>query len=284
MIFRTLKFLLFCSTFWLMSACRDETPEINNLNGDRIAVIGHRGCGPRTAANPLPENSMASVQKALELYAASGVEVDVQMSRDGVLFLYHDDYLETQTNLSGCIYQYTAEELRACKYKNSDSYLLSLEELFQYCSSLDFIPFIMLDNKLDLPCNISSSDEYLLYINLYVNSMHSLIERFHLFEFVYLESNYDLYLDLMSALDDHVQLMINGSVFDRFSIANNRNYTGIMTGNNSCTKESVAAAHASGLKVSIFGVVNTRDAESAIEKSPDFILTDDVPMVNQLLR
>lgn len=284
MIFKTLKFLLFCSTFWLMTACRDEAPKINNLNGDRIAVIGHRGCGPRTAANPIPENSMASVQKALELYAASGVEVDVQMSSDGVLFLYHDDYLETQTNLSGCIYQYTAQELRTCKYKNSDSYLLSLEELFQYCSSLDFIPFIMLDNKLDLPCNISSSDEYLDYIYLYVQSITQLIDRFQVYEQVYLESNFDVFFDLMQQRDSRFNLMINGSVTERFQIANTNSYTGIMTGNNSCTKESVAAAHASGLKVSIFGVVNTSGAESAIEKSPDFILTDDVPMVNQLLR
>lgn len=53
-----------------------------------IKVIGHRG-----APALLPENTIASVVKALEL-GVDGVEVDVRATKDRVLVLFHDEGLE----------------------------------------------------------------------------------------------------------------------------------------------------------------------------------------------
>lgn len=47
-------------------------------------IIGHRG-----AAAEAPENTLASVQRAIEI-GVDFVEVDVRLSRDGVPFLFHD--------------------------------------------------------------------------------------------------------------------------------------------------------------------------------------------------
>ncbi len=51
-------------------------------------VIGHRG-----AAAVRPENTLVSFQAALEA-GASMIELDVQQSTDGELFVFHDDTLE----------------------------------------------------------------------------------------------------------------------------------------------------------------------------------------------
>lgn len=61
----------------------------------RVRVIGHRGC-----AGHAPENTLPAIAKALEL-GATEVELDVQLSRDGELVLFHDARLEKKTALTG---------------------------------------------------------------------------------------------------------------------------------------------------------------------------------------
>lgn len=275
------------STIWLLCllimGCADEHYTIRNLNGNKIAVIGHRGCGPRNASNLIPENTLESVKKALELYGAAGVELDVQMSKDGVFFLYHDDYLETQTNFSGCVFQYTAQELLACKYRNSDISLQPLHEVFNYCRQLDYLPYIMLDNKLDLPCNISFNQQYNEFMVLYSQRMFELIRAYDLVEQVHLESDLEIFHILIAQRDSRIKRMMNGAVSERINLADSLHCTGIMSGLNSCTAQDIQLAHQRGLKVSIFGVVSMADAEEAVKKSPDFIITDDIPYLTQLL-
>lgn len=58
-------------------------------------VIGHRG-----AAAHAPENTLASFSKARHC-GASWVELDVQLSADGVPVVFHDDRLERTSNGQG---------------------------------------------------------------------------------------------------------------------------------------------------------------------------------------
>ncbi len=68
-------------------------------------VIGHRG-----AAGHAPENTRAAIRRAAEL-GAPWIEFDVQLSRDGVAMLFHDDKLERTTDASGPFDAKTAAEL-----------------------------------------------------------------------------------------------------------------------------------------------------------------------------
>ena len=63
---------------------------------DKLLCIGHRG-----AMGHEPENTVLSIERALEL-GAHCVEVDVQYI-DGNLFIFHDDRLERTTNGRGYI-------------------------------------------------------------------------------------------------------------------------------------------------------------------------------------
>lgn len=75
------------------------------LAADRPLVFAHRG-GSRLA----PENTIAAFDHGLEL-GADGLELDVHLSRDGVLVVHHDTTLERTTNASGPIAALTAAEL-----------------------------------------------------------------------------------------------------------------------------------------------------------------------------
>ena len=68
-------------------------------------VFAHRG-GSALA----PENTLAAFDNGLAL-GADGLELDVHLSRDGVVVVHHDATLERTTNLSGAIAERTADEL-----------------------------------------------------------------------------------------------------------------------------------------------------------------------------
>ncbi len=69
-------------------------------------VIAHRG-----ASAYAPENTLPAFERALEVGAAE-VELDVQLSRDDVLVLFHDRTLDRKTNLTGRVRDHAADALR----------------------------------------------------------------------------------------------------------------------------------------------------------------------------
>ena len=73
----------------------------------RPLVFAHRG-----GAALRPENTMVAFDHGLAL-GADGVELDVHLSRDGVVVVHHDDTLDRTTSAHGPIAARTADELAA---------------------------------------------------------------------------------------------------------------------------------------------------------------------------
>jgi glycerophosphoryl diester phosphodiesterase len=69
------------------------------------AVFAHRG-----GAALAPENTLAAFDRGLTL-GADGIELDVHLSRDGVVVVHHDDTVDRTTNGSGALASFTADEL-----------------------------------------------------------------------------------------------------------------------------------------------------------------------------
>jgi glycerophosphoryl diester phosphodiesterase len=73
---------------------------------DRPLNFAHRG-----ASHEAPENTLAAFLLALEL-EADGIELDVQLSRDGEVVVIHDFVLETTTDGHGLVKDRSLAELR----------------------------------------------------------------------------------------------------------------------------------------------------------------------------
>lgn len=71
-----------------------------------IKVIAHRG-----ASGDAPENTLQAFEHAVSL-GADGIELDVQLTRDGEVVVIHDETLERTTTGSGSIHSHTFAELR----------------------------------------------------------------------------------------------------------------------------------------------------------------------------
>jgi glycerophosphoryl diester phosphodiesterase len=72
----------------------------------RILRIGHRG-----ARGHAPENTLASIERAIALRCAF-TEVDIQRTSDDELVLLHDERVDRTTNGRGCVSQLTLSDIR----------------------------------------------------------------------------------------------------------------------------------------------------------------------------
>ena len=71
----------------------------------QVVVTAHRG-----AAGYAPENTLAAIEKGLES-GAQRIEVDIHQSKDGKLFIMHDETLDRTTNGHGLLKDMNSDEL-----------------------------------------------------------------------------------------------------------------------------------------------------------------------------
>src|SRR5215510_3004445 len=72
----------------------------------QVLRVGHRG-----AAGHAPENTLASIEKAISFHLDL-IELDVQRTRDGHLIILHDERVDRTTNGTGLVSDITLLELR----------------------------------------------------------------------------------------------------------------------------------------------------------------------------
>ena len=75
------------------------------FSSGRRLVFAHRGGGGLA-----PENTLAAFDRGLAA-GADGIELDVHLSRDGVVVVHHDRTIDRTTNLRGAVRDHTAAEL-----------------------------------------------------------------------------------------------------------------------------------------------------------------------------
>jgi len=95
-------------------------------------LIAHRG-----ASALLPENTLAAFKLAKSMGAAM-IECDVQLSRDNIPIIFHDDTLERTTHGHGIVAHYTCAELQTLGIKTKSLtqealYIPTLLETLEWC-------------------------------------------------------------------------------------------------------------------------------------------------------
>jgi len=83
-----------------------------------VKIFGHAGMGMDISYSIYHDNSKEAIDLALSLPTIDGVEMDVRMSKDGTLWLYHENRLEASTDGIGCVAELTDQELEQVRYKS----------------------------------------------------------------------------------------------------------------------------------------------------------------------
>jgi hypothetical protein len=92
-----MRLSLIFGAIWILSSCATkETDQEILFKGDYL-IVGHKGSGPSSLYenSNFPENSLDGMVNALK--QLDGVEMDLQVSQDGIFWLFHDHEINIGT-------------------------------------------------------------------------------------------------------------------------------------------------------------------------------------------
>ena len=284
------RFLLLLSWPVLLASCR---PAVKPLAaGPQPLVIGHAGSGfltPLNPFNPLPPSSRAGIEQALTR-GADGVEIDIQLSQDSVLLLYHDQKLESMTNGEGCIYELPAAAVQRLAYRGGwfydlwhDEHPIALEQLLDALSKRPTLPYLHFDLHETNACNPSQP---LGRAAALARALGRLLPRYSWppERLLVLTINQSSLAALRQALPGiPLGLEITEDFDQQLLVAKEAKVRAIVVRKDLITPERTAQAHAAGLQVVTFGGRAQATVQRLIDCHPDAIEVDNVPTMLTLL-
>ncbi|UFH55430.1 glycerophosphodiester phosphodiesterase [Spirosoma sp. KNUC1025] len=120
------------------------------LNPRPFAIMAHRSGGRTSDLLPASENSLEIIKLASRL-GATGIEIDVRYTKDGVPILYHDNTLNLRliqkNGLTGPIEDYTYQQLNTFVRLINGEKIPTLEEALETVISNTTLSFVWLDTK-----------------------------------------------------------------------------------------------------------------------------------------
>lgn len=108
-------------------------------------IWAHRG-----ASGYAPENTMIAFEKAIEMNA-DGIELDVQLSKDGKIIVLHDEKVDRVSDTKGWVKDYTLSELKKInvnkKYPEfGEAKIPTLEEVYTLIKDTNLMINVELKN------------------------------------------------------------------------------------------------------------------------------------------
>lgn len=243
----------------LLFSCRKES---NNS----VLIFGHAGMGLDMQNSIYHDNSHEAIELCLSIPNSDGVEVDVQMDKEGCLWLYHDEYLDKITTLSGCVNEKATSELEGANYKT-----LKKEKIVKLSQVLPLIESnqsIFLDIKNRNACSNSIVND-----SMFIKSLSSI--------FLGNNSKVKLILSDIEWLDTLSNLYPTYFSTDNFSLgfsllSSNLNIKGLVIRNKFIEKSRVSELQNLKKDVYLFDLRSPKGNREALRKNPTGIITDDI--------
>ena len=116
-------------------------PDVSVLKGVHYA---HRGLHDNHS--DAPENSMKAFQKAVD--AGYGIEMDIQLTKDKIPVVFHDETLNRMCGVEGKVWEFTFEELQKLTLAESEERIPKFEDVLALVGGK--VPLIV-EYKLDVP-------------------------------------------------------------------------------------------------------------------------------------
>jgi glycerophosphoryl diester phosphodiesterase len=269
--------------FLTLAACTATRPVVN----PNLVVVGHAGSGFLTPISPFnyrPPSSWRGIRRTL-LRGADGVEVDLQMSRDSVVMLYHDQRLQDGSTGTGCVSERTATELTRLRYKGGFPYDLIQKErpitfdtLLARLNRRPSFPFLHLDLHEEDQCLPPGHQQD--RTPLLVRQIARSLARYHVppgkILFITQEGpTIRLARAAMPGVRIGLEIASDEFAFG-LKVAKTEKVNTVVLDADRVTPEQSAQAHAAGLTVVVFGGRSPKDLRRVLKTNPDEIEADNV--------
>lgn len=251
--------LLSLSGFTIFTVTADQTQVRQPL------VIAHRGAGNQ------PQNTLGAIQGALEQQAQM-IEIDVQLTKDNVVILEHDQTFNRAFGLPGAVGEYTYDELQdrdAGSYFTGQATTQRLATLTQVieATALTQTPLII-----ELKSYDANPNRLVEAVNAVIVSANC-EQRCIVASTKYAELAYTKTLN-----ENLLRIYIAYLAFGDFS---DLDVDGFMIETTNLTKKAIQRVQAKQKSIFAWTLNTESEIREAQEKGVDGIITDDVPLVWQ---
>jgi glycerophosphoryl diester phosphodiesterase len=262
-----------------------EKLSTHNLFGGEILTVVH-GCGGfETYRNNMPPNTLETLERSLA-EGADAIEMDVQMTADSHLVLFHDSQLDSKTTCHGCIHAKTLAEIQQCRYKtrngptDGDYPIPLLDSALARIAAAQRKVLAFVNTKHGTPCEPAGD----AFPDLFARQVAAHVAKSGLKDQALVESLDASFLDRVYHADSSLQLLFDDENFERgLAAVRTHNFVGLVISNGIVTEAQVKEAHKDGYWLGIWGVKVISGCRTAIAKGPEFIMTDDLLMLQAAL-
>lgn len=255
--------------------------EKNNINdtNPETKILGHRAYGIKGYNDTIMDNTLPAITKAL--YIADGVEVDIQMSQEGTIWLYHDTKIyDIDSNIQYIPNLGDDELLSVLTFNHPFVQFTTLPEVFKYFDDHKINQIISLDVKsfYGETCfeNTAELNSYMLLIG---EKIIDLAKRYGLENQILIESDIKFLLDYIKMNSTIKTFLLGYSDFTkRLETARQNNYTGVSHFFNDpeITSESIKSAQKTGIQIQLWTPNTENELKTVLSLQPNFIQTDNI--------
>lgn len=228
----------------LLISCSEERRhfEIRNLNDNTIGILGHRGMGKGSG---YPDNTLESIGPALRI-GADGTEIDVQITKDSVLVVFHDKELSDKTSCKGLVRDHDWAEIEQCAYDTplpQDIHVISVDTLFSRIPAIQNYYF-------SFDCKFNPKEESLTtYFRQFIYTIEQVIDKYNMHNKVMIEAGDIQFLQMLKQSEVQALSFVTGKdITEALRIAEELDLYGIGIGS-SVTRKDIELAHDRGFRV-----------------------------------
>jgi glycerophosphoryl diester phosphodiesterase len=224
-------------------------------------IFAHRGYSSAFAENTM--SAFIAAQKA----GADGLELDVQLTKDGEVVVIHDEKLDRTTSGKGFVKNFTFKEIRklnANKKGVNKEPIPSLIEVLEWMQSNQLV------------CNIELKNNLFPYEGMEEKVIH-LVRRFNLSNRIIISSfnHYSIVLSYRSAPEIETAPLFNEQLYMPWVYAQSIRAQGIHPKLASVTDEIIKGAIENGIAVRPYTVNKDTDMQRLYKLNCTSIITDD---------
>ena len=234
----------------------------------KILVFGHAG-GKATG----PENTLKAFKKAIKL-KADYIELDLRMSKDSEIVIFHDPDTLGITGVSGLVKDKTLKELKTLNVGEGEK-MPSFQEVIELANyKIDLLLHIAATHMEDQIISLLKEYDYL------ENTIVSCMIHRYLFRYRILEPNIklaaleNLYSEELASWDVR-KTLIENAVKNKFYAINPEYHI--------IDAQFITYAHEKNLKIFPWTVNEETIMRKLIDLGVDGIITDDIPLLNKSL-
>ncbi len=252
-----------------------------------VIVMGHAGAGFPNYNNRYPTNSEESIKQALLMQQADGVEIDIQLSADSTIVLYHDKRLESGCNDTGFISAQSWVQLSKLHRRMSNSIIDESSKLWRLEDLLKFLE----NHNLDIWLSLNIQNQYevkdqFAYNNRFGRALSNTLKNYSGKLKVMVETSDIPMLKQIRSLSDnnHARLFLTQRIDTTTLNDLDGIISGVVTHYLDETEETMALAKSKQLEVSVYGIKIRQDIRRALSLNPNYVQTDNIPLMLDYLK